>query len=85
MIVYLKIATMLYFRLSDIYGLGRLHELPFIIIAQGAAKLWPVKVDGPKKLPHASPFYLVKRGSIPAEKISFKTSIFCSPLSYNNE
>ena len=35
--------------LSDIPSLGLLNGLLFIIIAQGATKLWPVKVKGTKK------------------------------------
>ena len=31
------------------HGLGLSKELLFIILAQGAAKLWPVKVGGWKK------------------------------------
>ena len=46
MIVHLKSATMLFFRLSiNIYGLGPSNELLFIIIAQRAAKLRPVKTQ----------------------------------------
>ena len=62
MIVYLKSATMLFFRLSaHRYGLGLSNELIFIIIAQEA-----VKVGAPKKLPYEMPVYLVKMGSIPS-------------------
>ena len=39
------------------------NELPFIIIAKEAAKLRPVEVVGPRKLPYTKLFYLVKRGS----------------------
>ena len=39
-----------------------------IIIAQEAAKLWPVKIEGSKKLPYAMPPYLVRRGLIPSRQ-----------------
>ena len=32
-------------------------------ISQGAAKMWPIKVGGPKKLPYLPLVYLVKWGS----------------------
>ena len=38
--------------------LGLSNKLPFNIIGQGAAKLWLVKVGGPKKLPYEMPVYL---------------------------
>ena len=38
------------------YDLGLSNEPLFIIIGQGAAKLWPVKVGGLRKLPYASSF-----------------------------
>ena len=44
---------------SKRHSLGFLHELLFVSTPQETAKLWPVKVGGSKKLPHASPFYLV--------------------------
>ena len=41
--------AMLFLELSvNRYSLGLSNELLFIIIAQGAAKLWPVKVGGQK-------------------------------------
>ena len=41
---------MLFFKYSvNGYGLGLSNELLFIIIAQGTAKLWPVKAKGLKK------------------------------------
>ena len=57
------------------------------MIAQEAG---PVKFGGLKKLPYTSPFYLAKRGSIPAEKISLQTFKFersqiSSHLSYDDE
>ena len=39
-----------------IVWLGASNELPFIIIGQGAAKLWLIKVGGPRKLPYAHSF-----------------------------
>ena len=57
-------AAMLFFKLSvNRFGLGLSNKLLFIIIAQGAAKLSPVKVGGMKKfLAHAksNPFLLSK-------------------------
>ena len=51
MITYLKSATILYFKMSaDRYDLGLSNELLFIIIGQGAAKLWPFQVGSPKKI-----------------------------------
>ena len=47
MIVYLKSGNMLS---TNRYVLGLSNEILFIIIAQGAAKLWRVKVGGPKKI-----------------------------------
>ena len=44
-------------------GLGLSNEQLFIIIGQGAAKLWCVKVGGPKKIdprPIQTPFYQLK-------------------------
>ena len=32
------------------YGIGLSNELLFVIIAQGATKLWPVKVGGQIKI-----------------------------------
>ena len=49
---------------ANIYGLGLSNEPLFINIAQGAAKLWPVKVVGPKKIQsqsHSNLFLLSKR------------------------
>ena len=44
-ITYLKNAGMLFFKYcAKKYGLGLSNELLVIIIAQGATKLWPVKV-----------------------------------------
>ena len=51
MITYLKSAAMLFFKLNkNRYGIGLSNEQLLINIAQGAAKLWPVKVGGPKKI-----------------------------------
>ena len=48
MIIYFKSALMLFFKYCDKrYGLGLTNEQLFIITAQGAAKLWPVKFGGP--------------------------------------
>ena len=48
--MYLKSAAMLFFKSSaNRYGLGLSNELLFIIIGQGAAKLWPVKVGDLKR------------------------------------
>ena len=41
------------------------NGLLFIIIAQEATKVWPVKFGGPQKLPYASAFLLNKSDSIP--------------------
>ena len=49
-ITYLKSAVILIFKLNtNRYGIGLPNEQFFIIIAQEAAKLWPVKVGGLKK------------------------------------
>ena len=46
-VMYLKSAALLFFKLYAYrYELGLSNELLFIILAQGAAKLWPVKVGG---------------------------------------
>ena len=46
-ITHLKSAGMLIFKYcAKRYGLGLSNELLFIIIAQGAAKLWPINVGG---------------------------------------
>ena len=60
------------------YDLGFSNELFFIIIAQVAVKLWPIKVGGWKKILCVSGFkYLVKRGSIvPAQAMMMKSSSF---------
>ena len=53
-ISYFKSAAMLFYKLSaNRYGLGLSNELLFIIIDQGTAKLLPVKVGGPRKLPYS--------------------------------
>ena len=50
-ITYLKSAALLFFKLcAYIYDLGLSNELLIIIIAQEAAKLWPIKIGGPKKI-----------------------------------
>ena len=63
------------------------NELLFIIIAQKAAKLWPVKVGDPKKNPGLDPCAALEWA---ARQNSFQTSNFdrsqfCSPLSYDDE
>ena len=46
MITYLKSATMLFSKVGpNRYGIGLSNELLFIIIAQGAAKLWSVNLE----------------------------------------
>ena len=71
-------------------------ELLYIIIAQGAAKLWPVKVGGQKKvelprseLSQASQIYLIKLASNPKclifiQTSNFDRSQFCSPLAHDD-
>ena len=47
---------MLFFKLSaNRYDLGLSNEPLFIIIAQGAAKLWPIKVGDLKKIQDSTP------------------------------
>ena len=47
---------MLFFKSSvNRYGLGLSNELLFVIVTQGAAKLWPVKVGSPKRIMLCSP------------------------------
>ena len=49
--IYLKSTVILFFEKSpNKYDLGLSNELLFIIIAQGTAKLLPVKVGGLKKI-----------------------------------
>ena len=61
----LKSATMLLLKISvSRYGIGLSNEPLFVIIAQGAAKVWHVKVGGPKRFDHRpiqTPFYKVKK------------------------
>ena len=61
-VMYLKSAALLFFKLYAYrYDLGLSNELQIIIIAQEAAKLWPVKVVGRKKIrprAHLNPFLL---------------------------
>ena len=48
--MHLKSAAMQFFKLSaNRYAFGLLNEPLFIIVGQGAAKVWPVKVGGLKK------------------------------------
>ena len=55
-VMYLKSAALLFFKLYAYrYDLGLSNELLFIIIAKGAAKLWPVK-DGCLKQLFLNPF-----------------------------
>ena len=58
---------MLFFKLSaNRYDLGLSNEPLFIIIAQGAAKPWPVKVGSQRQIllwAHLNPFLLSKSGA----------------------
>ena len=78
---------MLFFKLrTDRYGLGLSNEPLFIIIAQGAAKLWPIKVGDLKKIKDLTPDHT--RGARVADFFqtsNFDRSQFCNPLSYDDE
>ena len=90
-ITYLKSTAFLFFKLSTYrYDLGLSNELLIIIIAQGAAKLWPVKVGGLKKIwprTHSNPVLLSKRARTRqcSRTSNFERSQFCSLLSYDDE
>ena len=86
-ITYLESAAMLFLKLSaNIYGLGLSNELLFIIIAQGAAKMWPVKAGDPKKSGTRSRATLEWAEQQNSFQISnFDRSQFCNTLSYDDK
>ena len=90
-ITYLKSTAFLFFKLSTYrYDLGLSNELLIIIIAQGAAKLWPVEAGGWRQIllrAHFNPFLLSKSGDALGLSLTsnFDRSQFCSPLSYDDD
>ena len=91
MIMYLKNFIMLFLKINtNKYGIGLSNVLLFINIGQGAAKLWHVKVGGPKKIwpwTHQNHFLLSKRASVKqfSWTSKFDRSLFCSPLTYDDK
>ena len=70
-ITYVESATMLFFN-ANRYDLQLSNELLFIIIAQGATKLWPINVGGLEKYlfsPRLSSFLLGKKRVNSAQSI----------------
>ena len=86
-----KSATVLFLDVSvNKYGLGLSYKLLFIIIAQKAAKLWPVKVRGQRKIlswAFSNPVSLSKSLDVLYFSLtsSFEKSQFCSPFSYDDK
>ena len=78
----LKSAGMLFLKYcAKRYGSGLSKELLYIIIVQGAAKVWPVNVGGPKKvdLPRydsSQAIYLIKLALNPKCQTFLQTSNF---------
>ena len=86
-----KSGTMLFFKFNaNRYGLRLSNESRFIIIAQWAAKLWPVKVRGWRKKNsqvESDSFLLSKSGDSldSSSTFNFNRLQLCSPLSYDDE